>query len=126
MWQRCVAGTWRLESPLEKNTGFPSATAVDLGMSRVKDTMQATRCFFCRFEKSFFLSHRKEKWREMKMRQTKNEAIPKEASLVGLRNIHMTFQTAFRLIVQYLAAKKKRENETFVLVLNRAYILKCN
>ena len=30
------------------------------------------------------------------MRQTKKEAIPKEVSLVGLRNIHMTFQTAFR------------------------------
>ena len=49
-----------------------------------KDTTQATRCLFCRFEKSFFLSHRKEKWREMKIRQTKKEAIPKEASLVGL------------------------------------------
>ena len=40
-------------------------------------------------------------------------------------NIPVTFQTAFRLIVQYLAARK-REDETFVLVLNRAYILKCN
>ena len=73
-----------------------------------KDTTQATRCFFCRFEKSsFFLSHRKEKWWEMKMRQTKKEAIPKEASLVGLRNIHVTFQTAFRLIVQYIPCCKK-------------------
>ena len=43
----------------------------------------------------------------MKMRQTKKEAIPKEASLVGLRNIHVTFQTAFRLIVQYIPCCKK-------------------
>ena len=72
-----------------------------------KDTTQATTCFFCRFKKSsFFLSHRKEKWRKMKMRQTKKEAIPKEASLVGLRNIHVTFQTAFRLIMQKPCCKK--------------------
>ena len=36
MWRRCVAGAWRQESPVEDNTCFPSATIVDLGMSRVK------------------------------------------------------------------------------------------
>ena len=42
-----------------------------------KDTTQATRCFFCRFDKSFFLSRRKEKWWEMKMRQTKKRGTSK-------------------------------------------------
>ena len=36
MWRRCVAGAWRLKSPVENNSCFPSATLVDLGMSRVK------------------------------------------------------------------------------------------
>ena len=36
----CVAGAWRLESPLEDNSRFPSATLVDLGMSRVKTDSQ--------------------------------------------------------------------------------------
>ena len=36
MWQRCVAGAWRLKSPVEDKTCFPSATLVDLGMPRVK------------------------------------------------------------------------------------------
>ena len=42
MWRRCVAGAWRLKSPVENNSCFPSATLVDLGMSRVKakDTVQ--------------------------------------------------------------------------------------
>ena len=35
MWRRCVAGAWRLKSPVENNSWFPSATLVDLGMSRV-------------------------------------------------------------------------------------------
>ena len=37
MWRRCVVGAWRLESPVENNTCFPSATKVDLGMSRVNN-----------------------------------------------------------------------------------------
>ena len=37
MWRRCVAGAWRLKSPVENNSWFPSATLVDLGMSRVKE-----------------------------------------------------------------------------------------
>ena len=36
MWRRCVAGAWRLESPTEDGACFPKATAVDLGVSRVK------------------------------------------------------------------------------------------
>ena len=36
MWRRCVAGAWRLKSPVENKTCFPSATLVDLGMPRVK------------------------------------------------------------------------------------------
>ena len=36
VWQRCVAGAWQLESPKEDGACFPKATAVDLGVSRVK------------------------------------------------------------------------------------------
>ena len=28
VWQRCVVGAWRLESPTEKNTCFPLVTGV--------------------------------------------------------------------------------------------------
>ena len=41
MWRRCVAGAWRLKSPVEDKTCFPSATLVDLGMPRVKGELHA-------------------------------------------------------------------------------------
>ena len=41
MWQRCVAGAWRLKSPMEDKTCFPSATLVDFGMSRVKTSSES-------------------------------------------------------------------------------------
>ena len=44
------------------------------------------------------------------MRQTKTEAIPKVASLVGLRNTHWTFQTYIAINL----AAGKRENDTFL------------